>query len=71
MTQLAELRDAAIRLEESDRAELAAFLLGSLDAGHHFVADEEAVRRRDELDSGAVEGISRDEFNRLCDRGGR
>ncbi len=70
MTHVSEIRNAAIALDTSDRAELAVFLLGSLEETHHWVDDEEAIRRRDELDSGAVEGISREEFNRRCGREG-
>jgi hypothetical protein len=66
MTQVSEIRNAAIELDTADRAELAVFLLGSLEGAHHWVDDEEAMNRRDELDSGAVEGISREEFNRQC-----
>ena len=68
MTQVSEIRNAAKELAPSDRAELAVFLLGSLEGTHHWVEDDEVMRRRDELDSGEVEGISREEFNRQCAR---
>ena len=70
MTQVSEIRNAAKELAPSDRAELAVFLLGSLENTHHWVEDDEVMRRRDELDSGEVEGISREEFNRQCGRPG-
>ena len=70
MIEVSEIRNAASQLDTSARAELAVFLLGSLEGTHHWVDDDEAIRRRDELDSGAVEGISREEFNRRCGRDG-
>lgn len=66
MSQILELREAAIRLSSPERAELAAFLLGTLDEIHHWVDDEEVARRSEELDSGVVRGMSREEFNRAC-----
>lgn len=64
MSQIAELRRAATQLSDSERAEFAAYLLGTLDFSSHSVDDEEAMRRSEELDSGAVTGISREEFTR-------
>lgn len=63
---IAEVRRAASELSEPERAELAAYLLGSLDAVHHWVDDEEVMRRSAELDSGAVQGLTREEFTRTC-----
>lgn len=63
---ISEVRRAASELSEPERAELAAYLLGSLDAVHHWVDDEEVMRRSAELDSGAVKGLSREEFTRAC-----
>jgi hypothetical protein len=61
-----EVQKAATELSTPERAELAAFLLGTLDEAHHWVEDEEVSRRSEELDSGAVSGMSREEFNRAC-----
>jgi|GEM_PF-1602752 len=66
MSQISELRKAATELSTPERAELAAFLLGTLNDVHHWVDDEEVARRSEELDSGAVSGLTRDEFNRAC-----
>lgn len=63
---IAEVRRAASQLSEPERAELAVYLLGSLDAVHHWVDDEEVMRRSEELDSGTAKGLSRDEFTRAC-----
>lgn len=68
MTKVAQLREAASDLSGADRAELAAFLLGTLDEAHHWVDDEEVLRRREELDSGAVRGLTLAEFKAACGR---
>jgi hypothetical protein len=68
MSQVSEVRDAAARLSTEDRAELAVFLLEGLDDTPHHVSDDEAIRRRDELASGAITGLSRDEFRKACGR---
>ncbi|QQL44721.1 addiction module protein [Sulfuriroseicoccus oceanibius] len=66
MAHLGELRKAAEDLTLEERAELAAFLLGSLGEVHHSVDDDEAGRRANELDEGSVRGLSREEFSRAC-----
>ncbi|MFM2199794.1 MAG: putative addiction module component [Verrucomicrobiota bacterium] len=66
MSQILEIRKAAGALSTEERAELAAFLLGSLDEVHHWADDDEASRRSEELDSGKVRGLTREEFNRAC-----
>ena len=68
MTDIAQLREAATNLSTSHRAELAVFLLGTLEGTHHWVEDEEATHRRDELDSGDVKALTREEFNQACGR---
>ena len=68
MTKAMQLRQAATELSPSDRAELAVFLLDSIDNTHHWVEDDEVIKRRDELNSGEVLGLSREEFNRQCGR---
>lgn len=68
MVQMTEIRDAASNLSNPERAELAVFLLSSLDDTHYWVDDEEVSRRRAEMDSGEVEGVSREEFRRLRDQ---
>lgn len=68
MVQMAEIRDAASNLSISERAELAVYLLSSLDDTHYWLEDEEVARRRAEMDSGEVKGVSREEFRQLCGR---
>jgi hypothetical protein len=68
MTEVAQLREAASRLSAPERAELAVFLLSTLEDTHHWVEDGEVIRRREELDSGEVKGLSPDEFRRACGR---
>ncbi|HEY1121181.1 MAG TPA: addiction module protein [Haloferula sp.] len=68
MSTVSEVRDAAARLSVEERAELALFLLDGLDEVPHYISDEEVLRRRDELASGAVTGLNRDEFRKACGR---
>jgi hypothetical protein len=63
-----EIRESVVSLSKPERAELAALLLGSLDDTHYWVDDEEVENRSAELDSGAVVGVTKDEFRRLCGR---
>jgi hypothetical protein len=42
--------------------------LEDLDENPHCVNDEEVLRRRDELASGVMTGLSRDEFRKACGR---
>ena len=66
MSQIAELRKAASGLSDPERAEFAAFLLGTLEGPHHWEDDAEVYRRSEEMDSGAVTGLTRSEFTREC-----
>lgn len=68
MTQVAELRKMVSHLSAPDGAELAAFLLGTLDETHYWVDDEEVSRRREELNSELVKGLSLLEFKEACGR---
>lgn len=68
MNAFAQIRESVVSLSKPERAELAALLLGSLEDTHYWVDDEEVAQRSAELDSGAVEGISREEFQKLCGR---
>ena len=66
MVEVAELRKVTAELSTPERAELAAYLLGTLDAVHHWIEDEEVIRRSKEMDSGAVKGLTREEFTKAC-----
>jgi hypothetical protein len=63
---LSQIKDAVAELPDKERGSLAAWLLDSLpphsdeDAAAEGVA--EAVRRREEMDSGRVQPIPADEF---------
>ena len=68
MTEVDQLQEAASRLPSPDRARLAAFLLETLEETHYWVDDEEVARRGEELDSGAVRGLTDAEFWAACGR---
>ncbi len=68
MTETAQLRDAVSRLSPPDRADLAAFLLNSLEGTPPWVSDEEVLQRKAEMDSGAVKGLTLAEFRAACGR---
>ncbi len=68
METVADLRESASRLTSPERAELAVFLLSSLEDTYHWVDDAEVERRARELESGEVRGHSREEFLRAVGR---
>ncbi len=68
MSIFAQIRDSAVSLSKPERAELAVLLLGSLENTQYWADDEEVMRRSDELDSGEVVGVSKEEFRKLCGR---
>jgi hypothetical protein len=68
MTQVAELLKEASKLDLPDRAELVSSLLEDLDAQPHYVSDEEVFERLEELKSGKVQGLSKEEFWKACGR---
>ncbi len=68
MTKVAEIQDAVASLPASDRAEIAAFILGGLEEAHYWVEDEEVLRRSAEFDSGVEKGLSHTEFLEACGR---
>ena len=68
MVQISQVRDAASNLSSPERAELAVYLLSSLEDTHYWVDDAEVAKRSAKLDSGEVEGVSREEFRRLAGR---
>ncbi len=66
--KLSEIGIEVMKLSEGDRADLAAMILDSLGGADPNDSDEdsltEAIRRGDELWSGAVKGIPEEEFMR-------
>lgn len=68
MSEVAQLKESAARLSVAERAELADFLLDGLDGTHHWVDDDEVMRRRQELDSGEVIALTLEEFKQACGR---
>ena len=68
MSQVAALIKEASKLGPLDRAELVSSLLEDLDASPHYVSDEDALRRLEDLKSGKVKGLSEADFWRACGR---
>lgn len=68
MSQVAELLKEASKLDLPARAELISSLLENLDPNPHYVSDEEALQRLQELKSGTVKGLSEEEFWKACGR---
>ena len=68
MSHVAELLKEASKLDRMDRAELVSSLLEDLDPNPHYVTDEEAIHRLDDLKSGKVKGLSEEEFWKACGR---
>tara|TARA_R110002049_G_scaffold228210_1_gene400407 strand:- start:464 stop:670 length:207 start_codon:yes stop_codon:yes gene_type:complete len=68
MVSIAEIQESAARLEPAERAELAVFLLDSLGLPLGQIDDSEVDERTRELESGAVCGLSHDEFMKAVAR---
>lgn len=68
MSHVAELLKEASKLDRIDRAELISSLLEDLDPNPHYVTDEEAMQRLEDLKSGRVKGLSEAEFWKACGR---
>lgn len=68
MSHVADLLKEASKLDLPARAELISSLLEDLDPSPHYVSDEEALQRLQELKSGAVKGLSEEEFWKACGR---
>ena len=68
MSQVAELIKEAAKLDPVDRAELVSSLLEDLDPNPHWVTDEEALGRLEDLKSGSVKGLSEEDFWKACGR---
>lgn len=68
MTQVTEILREASKLDLSDRAELVSSLLEDLDSHPHYVSDEEVFERLEELKSGKVQGLTKEEFWKACGR---
>lgn len=68
MLQVVELLKEASKLDRLDRAELVSSLLEDLDSEPHYVSDEEAVQRLEDLKTGRIEGLSEEAFWKQCGR---
>jgi hypothetical protein len=68
MSHVTSLLKEACKLDPLDRVELVASLLEDLDPSPHWVSDEEALYRLEELKSGKVKGLSEEEFWKSCGR---
>ena len=67
---VADIQKEVASLPEKERAELAAFILDTLEDECHQVSDADALRRRDELLNGQVTGMTRAEFAMKCGQPG-
>ena len=68
MSTVAEIREEAAKLPQVERAELAAFLLDSLELEHHWVDDAEVERRSKEMKNGDIQGLSWEQVKADCGR---
>jgi hypothetical protein len=68
MSPVAELLKEASKLDLLDRTELVSSLLEGLDSSPHYVSDEEALQRLQDLKAGRVKGLSEAEFRKACGR---
>ncbi len=68
MTQVTTLLKEASKLDLPERAELVSSLLEDLDPEPHYVSDEEVLERLEELRSGKVNGLTKEEFWKACGR---
>lgn len=68
MSNVAEILKEASKLDRVDRTELVSSLLEDLDPNPHFVSDEEAQQRFNDLKSGKIKGLSEEEFWEVCGR---
>ena len=68
MSPVSELLKEATKLGRLDRVELISSLLEDFDSNPHWVTDEEAMQRLEELKSGKVRGLSGEEFWEACGR---
>jgi hypothetical protein len=66
--KLAEIEQQALALSETERASLAAKLLDTLPPPGTDISDEEVELRVRELETGKVEPILREEFERRFER---
>jgi putative addiction module component (TIGR02574 family) len=68
MRQVTALLKEALKLNLTERAELVSSLLEDLDPEPHDVSDEEVLERYEELKSGKVKGLTKEEFWKACGR---
>jgi len=68
MSTVAEIREEAAKLPQVERAELAAYLLDSLEIEHHWVDDADVERRSKEMSNGDVQGLSWEQVKTGCGR---
>lgn len=68
MTHVTALLKEASKLDLPERAELVSSLLEDLDPEPHYVTDGEVLERLEELRSGKIKGLSKEEFWKACGR---
>ena len=69
MATLSQVQQQAAELSGEERESLLAYLIHSLPNAPLGPDDEEIKRREKEMDSGAVEGLTHDEFLKQAGRG--
>lgn len=68
MSTVAEIREEAAKLPLGERAELAAFLLDSLEIEHHWVDGADVGRRSKEMSNGDLQSLSWEQVKTDCGR---
>ena len=66
MLDLADLINAASKLDRSERAALISSLLENLETSPHHVTDDEALDRLESLKSGKTKGLTDEQFWAAC-----
>jgi Putative addiction module component len=68
MVTATEIREAATALSHPERADLAAYLISSLQNEPYWVEDQEVSERMAQMQSGEEKGLTRKEFWAQCGR---
>lgn len=68
MIEVDQLREAVSHLFLPHKAELAVYILDSLDEAHYGVSDEEVLNCWMKMESRQVEGLTLAEFKTACGR---
>lgn len=69
MSNLAEIQEQAAGLSSEERKSLLAYLIHSLPGAPLGPDDDEVKRREEEMESGAVKGLTHEQFLKEVGRG--